>query len=212
MMIFFLTFIACRQRERGPHSGPDTGKPVQAATIKKPTVALLPFEGMGKAVLQAVRSGIRDQLKLNVVELPAKPLPANAFYAPRQRYIADSLLVFLRNQKSGAFDQIIGLTTKDISTRKGEIENWGVLGLGSCPGVACVISSFRAGRNKTGEKVFLKRMTTLALHELGHTFGLPHCPDPVCLMKDAEGKMNLDDGDSYCSECRNKLREKGITD
>jgi hypothetical protein len=29
-------------------------------------------------------------------------------------------------------------------------------------------------------------------------------------MKDAEGKMNIDDGDSYCGKCRNHLVTKGV--
>jgi archaemetzincin len=56
----------------------------------------------------------------------------------------------------------------------------------------------------------MKRLVTLALHELGHTYGLEHCPDFACLMKDAEGKMNLDDGDSYCNKCRDYLAGKSI--
>lgn len=53
-------------------------------------------------------------------------------------------------------------------------------------------------------------MTTPALHELGHTYGLEHCPVETCLTKDAGGKMNLDDGDSYCQGCRNYLNKNDI--
>jgi predicted Zn-dependent protease len=59
-------------------------------------------------------------------------------------------------------------------------------------------------------KHFLDRMVVLALHELGHTYSLTHCPDNSCLMKDAEGKMNLDDGQTYCQSCRSILLKKGI--
>jgi archaemetzincin len=82
--------------------------------------------------------------------------------------------------------------------------------LGTCPGEACIVSTFRAGENKIPYKDFLRRMTTLSLHELGHTYGLEHCPVNTCLMKDAGGKMNLDDGDSYCNKCLNYLSGKGV--
>jgi archaemetzincin len=38
---------------------------------------------------------------------------------------------------------VLGLTAADISTTKGEIVDWGVMGLGSLDGTAGVISSFR---------------------------------------------------------------------
>lgn len=205
-----MLIASCRQRDI--KTNPGTGSPEKPADISRHSIALLPFKGVSKKVVGSVKSGIENKLKLYVLVLPETNLPANAFFAPRNRYIADSLLVFLRNWKTDQVDKIIGLTSKDISTRKGDKANWGVLGLGACPGISCVISTFRAGEKKAGEDVFLKRMATLALHELGHTYGLPHCPVQICLMKDAEGKMNLDDGDSYCKECRITLQAKGIAD
>jgi archaemetzincin len=205
-----MLIASCRQRD--VKTNPATAGPEKPAIINRHSIALLPFKGVSKKVIGSVKAGIENKLKLKVLLLPETNLPANAFYAPRNRYIADSLLVFLRNRKNDQFDKIIGLTSKDISTRKGDKANWGVLGLGACPGISCVISTFRAGEKKTGEAVFLKRMAILALHELGHTYGLPHCPVQSCLMKDAEGKMNLDDGDSYCKECRIKLQAKGIAE
>jgi len=174
------------------------------------TLAILPFEGVDTVLLGKIKEGLQNKLDVQVIQLDKTTLPAYAFYQPRQRYIADSLLVFLRQINKGRYEKIIGITVKDISTRKDPHENWGILGLGSCPGEACVISSFRAGRNKVSYSNFIRRMTTLALHELGHTYGLEHCPDFNCLMKDAEGKMNLDDGDSYCEKCRSYLYAKDI--
>lgn len=177
---------------------------------KEHTLAILPFSGTDSALLRKIKEGLQSKLEVKITELSPATLPAYAFYKPRQRYIADSLLTFLYRTNNGRFEKIIGITTKDISTRKDPHENWGILGLGSCPGEACVISSFRAGRNKVPGKDFFRRMVTLALHEVGHTYGLQHCPVSDCLMKDAEGKMNLDDGDSYCEKCNNYLKEKGV--
>ncbi len=176
----------------------------------KHTIAILPFKGVDSNLINELKKGIQKQLVAELSILNNILLPAAAFYKPRQRYIADSLLVFLKEVNKNRFEKIIGITTKDISTRKGEIENWGILGLGTCPGETCIVSTFRAGENKISNKDFLRRMTTLALHELGHTYGLEHCPTQTCLMKDAEGKMNLDNGDSYCTKCRDYLLNKGI--
>ena len=174
------------------------------------SIALLPFSDADTIFVKRLKDSLQKRLAVNFTTLPQKQLPAFAFYKPRQRYIADSLLIFLKSSNQQKADKIVGITTKDISTQKGEIANWGVLGLGYCPGEACVISTFRAGKGKVGDSKFLNRMTILALHELGHTFGLPHCPETSCIMKDAEGKMNLDNGNSYCPKCHKYLSGKGI--
>ena len=177
---------------------------------QKNSIAILPFKDVDSNLVKILADSLRKKMSVEFVVLATQSLPASAFYKPRQRYIADSLLVFLRNANNNRYEKIIGITTKDISTRKGDIENWGILGLGSCPGEACVVSTFRAGKNKVSTSHFLRRITTLALHELGHTYGLEHCPVATCLMKDAEGKMNLDDGDTYCNKCRDWLAGKAF--
>lgn len=211
MKLFFLTvfqvllfFASCRHKQRPHKQEPAT------SGFKEHTIALLPFRGTDSTLLTKLAEGIQERLNAKISIQPAEALPAFAFYKPRQRYIADSLLVFLRRLNNGHAEKIIGITTTDISTRKPPHENWGILGLGSCPGEACVISTFRAGKNKVAAKDFNRRMITLALHELGHTYGLEHCPEKTCLMKDAEGKMNLDDSDSYCEKCKKYLAGKGV--
>ncbi len=174
------------------------------------TVGILPFKNTDKHLIAELKKGMQEKIGAEFIILDEMNLPASAFYRPRQRYIADSLLIFLAKTNNKRYEKIIGVTVKDISTRKGEIVNWGILGLGSCPGEACVISSFRAGQHKVSAADFRRRMITLALHELGHTYGLEHCAIKTCLMKDAQGKMNLDDGDSYCNECRDYLSGKDL--
>ena len=133
----------------------------------------------------------------------AIPLPKSAFYAPRGRYRADSLIDFLeRNTLNGQVT--IGLTIKDISCTDPRSPDWGVFGLSYCPGKACVASSFRLkGDNKMDQ--FFK----IAIHELGHTQGLDHCPDKTCIMQDAEGHNTTAQEKGFCTKCKAKLKAKG---
>jgi archaemetzincin len=207
---FLLTIIIFTSCQSDNHTISKTEQDKQTKkSVNKPTIAILPFDDVKSNFITGLKSSLQKQLAADIFILHSTTLPLNAFYKPRQRYIADSLLEFLKKTNLKKFEKIIGVTSKDISTRKGVIENWGILGLGSCPGEACVISSFRAGKNKVSDKIFLRRITTLALHELGHTYGLAHCPSTYCLMKDANGKMNLDDGEFYCEKCKNYLVNKG---
>ena len=130
-------------------------------------------------------------------------LPSLAFYPKRNRYRADSLIHFLdRMTLDGQIT--IGLTSKDISTTKGDIPDWGVMGLGFCPGKACVVSAFRLSKGQMHEQLF-----KVALHELGHTEGLPHCPVRTCFMRDAEGRNPINEEKEFCPKCKAMLILKG---
>jgi archaemetzincin len=174
------------------------------------TVAILPFTGADSNAVKEIKKGLESRLNVTVTVLPGTALPASAFYPPRQRYVADSLLDYLNTYNNRRYEKIIGVTSSDISTKKGEHINFGVMGLGFCPGGSCVISSFRVKRTAKNNRHFHRRMVILALHELGHTYSIEHCPDTACLMKDAEGKMNLDNGQVYCNDCKSVLLKKGL--
>ena len=77
------------------------------------------------------------------VNLPRVPLPKEAWYPPRQRWRAEKLLAFLGPRLPADGLRILGLTAADISTTKGKVVDWGVLGLGALDGSASVISTFR---------------------------------------------------------------------
>ena len=68
--------------------------------------------------------------------------------------------------------KIVGLTSKDISFTKGEVYDWGIFGLGSLDGKACVISTFRLGAGKADNALKMQRLIKFINHEVGHTFGL----------------------------------------
>ena len=91
-----------------------------------------------------------------------------------------------------------------ISTTKNEIKDFGVMGLGFRPGNACVASSFRLSKQNKLDQLF-----KVAIHELGHTQGLPHCEVKTCFMRDAEGKNQTNDEKEFCSSCKIKLEKKG---
>jgi archaemetzincin len=49
----------------------------------------------------------------------------------------------------------------------------------------------------------------VAIHELGHTQGLPHCPNHSCYMRDVEGGNPTDEEDDFCFLCREYLVRHG---
>ncbi|HTN16086.1 MAG TPA: matrixin family metalloprotease [Chitinophagaceae bacterium] len=167
------------------------------------TIDLQPYADIDAQKVQYV---YKELLKVYpyVVLKKAIPLPEAAFYKAGGRYRADSLIAQLR-RNTPPHHISIGLTSKDISTSKNGKRDWGVMGLGYCPGNACVASDFRLS-----EKDKLIQLFKVSVHELGHTQGLPHCPVPTCFMRDAKGKNHTDEETDFCPTCKAVLVRKGL--
>ncbi len=157
-----------------------------------------------------VATAIESLIGWEVRTLDRIPLPADAFYKPRRRWRADKLLDVLdgRLPKGGA--RILGLTGADISTTKGDVFDWGVLGLGRIDGASGVISLFRCRKGARAAAHARERLAKVAVHEVGHTLGLDHCPNRGCLMEDADGRVATCDREyDFCAHCRKLLANAG---
>lgn len=166
-------------------------------------IVIQPLGDFNQEQSNSIFSKIRT-INPNVVLRAAIPFPENAYYRPRHRYRADSIIKNLKNH-IGKDSVIVGLSHCDISTTKNGIKDWGVMGLGYRPGKSCVVSDFRLLSVKNKDQQFYK----LVLYELGHTAGLPHCKVETCLMRDAEGGNPLDEEKDFCRNCNNYLKSKG---
>lgn len=165
-------------------------------------ICIQPFENFSTKLSDSIFRQIK-QINPNTILKKQIPLMELAYYKPRDRYRADSIINFLK-KVAGTDTIIIGLTNKDISTNKNNIQDWGVMGLSYCPGKTCVVSTYRLSKINL-EQQFYK----IAIHELGHTQGLPHCKNKNCYMRDAEGKNPTDEEKDFCSSCKSFLKRKG---
>lgn len=157
-----------------------------------------------------VVQALRELYGMDVRMLPRVDLPPAAYYAPGRRYRAEKLLDFLAPRLPADGLRILGLTGVDISTEKGKVYDWGVLGLGSLDGAAGVLSSFRCHKKSTGAQHARERLAKVAVHETGHTLGLDHCPRRGCIMEDAEGTVLTTDREyDLCPRCRKLLLQAG---
>ncbi len=57
--------------------------------------------------------------------------------------------------------------------------------------------------------IFIERVLKEATHELGHAFGLGHCPKQSCVMYFSNSIVDTDrKAKDFCNMCSNKLRQK----
>ena len=165
------------------------------------TIKLLPLGKTNALFVNTTFTELKSIVS-NIDLLPHEEMPLFAYYAPRNRYRADSLIHWMRN-RAKTNEVYLGITMQDISTTKGDNPDHGIMGLGYQPGRACIASNFRVRDKKNFYKV--------VIHELGHTTGLPHCPEKTCFMRDAEGTDPTGEEKDFCVKCKEHLKKKGWT-
>lgn len=184
-ILLFVFMEACKQKK--------------IPVIQQPVLKLLPLGEIENKMMQEVYQKLQ-RTHSNVTLLNREPLPVFAYYPPRNRYRADSIIRWLQ-QRASANETYIAVTNADISTTKEPYKDFGVMGLGYQPGNACVASMYRL-KNKNN-------LYKVAIHELGHTTGLPHCPGKTCYLRDAKGGDPTDEEKEFCTNCTQYLKSKG---
>lgn len=181
------------------------------------TIAVLPYEGFSISKAEAVAKTIADFYKIKTIVLPQIDLPKSAFVAIKSpRFRADSIIRIQNRLIPDTIDFIVGLTNKDVSVTKKDADgkvlkpewkynDFGVMGLGYCPGNSCVISTFRL--KSKDKNLELSRLKKVVIHEFGHNLGLPHCPNIHCVMTSAAEKISTIDKEKMelCVKCKNIL-------
>jgi archaemetzincin len=188
------------------------------------TVLIQPFDGMDSDLVDTVMVTFKQVYGVQVYTTNPIEIPLHSFVNIKSpRYRADSLIRYLRDTifpaQNEKVDYVVGLIDEDISTTKyanfkekeikepaSKYTDWGIYGLGFCPGKSCIISTHRLAKGTTKEN-FIMRLKKVSCHELGHNFGLPHCPNKECIMQDAAETIKTIDNVELqlCEDCRKKI-------
>lgn len=171
--------------------------------VNKKIVMILPLGDVKPEYLKLVKNSVESFYGFECVIKPKVNLTNDLLSKSKKRYNADKIL-----QKFNSNNNLLIITEKDIATKKGNYEEWGILGLGQRPGNTCVISTFRMKKN-VSVKVLYDRLEKVSLHEIGHNIGLDHCDYHIeCLMNDARGTIRQVDREKkwLCQKCRNLIK------
>jgi len=105
------------------------------------------------------------------------------------------------NAPRGAY-RTVAITAQDIFAADLNF----LFGMGRCPGKCAVVSTYRFGFYCATPERRMVRFAKLIVHEAGHTFGLLHCRQRLCIMKFAEGYETLDGTKlAMCARCERSL-------
>ncbi len=160
------------------------------------------------------RSGLIDPLACELtetfrVEVEVRPPafdPEVAFDSSRGQYNSRILLGQLLKQSRGG--RVLGVTNVDLFI---PVLTY-VFGEAQLDGPAAVVSSHRLDDRLYGlpenRHLLFERLIKEAIHELGHTYGLIHCPDGRCVMASSTYVEEIDlKSERFCDRCLEKVRE-----
>lgn len=206
ILLLMLTAATIAGKESGP--SPEPASP----TALPNTLYIQPLGSkLSDKATAEVKTALLEFYGLPMKVLARKPLPPFAYYKPRRRWRAEKLLDYLGRTAPADTFRILGLTGSDISTTKGRFKDWGIMGLATLDGKTCVISMFRCRRKARNQSHARHRLAKTAVHEIGHTLGLEHCPNRGCLMEDAKGSNKTTDREYVlCPRCRRLLQARGF--
>lgn len=144
-----------------------------------------------------------------VEERPATEVPAKAFVPERGQLEGAAILKSLPTPELGAGDALLGVIDEDLFVADLNF----IFGLAY--GRRAIISLTRLRQEFSGlspdPALFRERAKKEAVHELGHVFGLPHCPDRKCVMHFSNSIIDTDfKGWRYCERCRELLKDSGV--
>ena len=157
------------------------------------------------------RLGLLESLTARLGEIFALPVsvhhpwfdPESAFDASRSQYHSTRLLLsLLAAPGAGRAGKILGVTEVDLFV---PVLTY-VFGEAELGGRAAIVSLHRLRPEAYGlpedPALLGERLLKEAVHELGHTLGLIHCPDPQCVMRPATYTEEIDlKSAGFCPRC-----------
>lgn len=175
---------------------------------EKVKLCIQPFGDFDTALTKKIEKEILKCYDVETITGNPCVLPDSAYYAPGDIFSASMLLDFLHIINAGHCKKIIGLTDRHIYHAKENYPYWGIFGLSDIGDSACVVSSYRIKLHSPPDK-FYSRLINTVIHELGHAFGLDHCPDKTCVMVAWYGSWdNIDKmNNAFCEDCKKKIAD-----
>lgn len=169
-------------------------------------IGILRFGQIAPEVLSGIAQGLVRIFPDTTCKVISKvlPIPKQAYDKKRNQYrsgvLLESVRTFATRQKT--FDCVLGVVDADIFVAG---LNY-VFGEAYTPGNAALISLWRLCPEYYGERtdlaLYVLRALKEAVHEVGHTLGLQHCPRSVCVMHFSNSIFDTDKKQNFfCDQC-----------
>jgi len=169
-------------------------------------VYLLAIGNVAPQVMNWVEATIAEWCPWPIRRLSSLPFPSDSYDAGRGQYKSVEIMKAVARIAPADAERILGVTEGDLAIPTLTF----VFGQAQLDGKVAVVSLARLRQEFYGmpgdDNVLRDRTVKEVLHELGHTFGLTHCPESKCVMSLAT-HIGLVDGkeERYCARCGQHL-------
>lgn len=167
-------------------------------------ILIIPIGSADAAILNTISACLQKTFHC-MIEIGAEmPIPLTFYDSRRNQYDSTTILETLRDITRRDRDRVLGVADADLFVPGLNF----VFGEADASAGVAVISltrlrqEFYGLRRNTG--LFHDRTVKEAIHELGHTCSLGHCPDPHCIMHFSNSLWDTDKkGPEFCTRCKN---------
>jgi len=175
----------------------------------KPTIILVPMGTVPPDVLESLVAPLSAAFDLPCRVVAPIHIPPAAYDRRREQYLGARILDVLARLDVPNAGRVLGVIDADCYARGLNF----IFGQAGIHGRDCFIALPRLRESFYGlpehEPLFRERVLKEAVHELGHTYGLGHCPDPRCVMHFSNSLRDTDvKAAHFCLRCRIQLKEQ----
>jgi archaemetzincin len=166
---------------------------------------ILPIGRVDNGVLKAISSSLKEVFNCRVKQLQGLLLLKDAYNPGRRQYY--STFILKRVHRRSPCDRVLAVIDVDLYVPGLNF----VFGEADISRGVAIISLTRLRQEFYGlppdKKLFFLRAVKEAVHEIGHTYGLGHCPDPRCVMHFSNSLYDTD-VKSYrpCRRCLQRIK------
>jgi archaemetzincin len=177
------------------------GRTVAENSVK---IAFQPLDNIAARTTEQLRDRVGSIFRCPIVISLGDVDLAQAYQPQRDQYLSSRLLSSL--SKHEADERVVGLTEVDLYVPR---LNY-VFGEADPLSGRAIVSFCRLRQEYYGlppdETLFLERAVKEIVHELGHTFGLEHCPNSRCVMYFSSSLADTDLKETgFCGRCQPRI-------
>lgn len=171
------------------------------------TIILTPIGPISEDLLLWLADRLGVVFGRRIVVAEAVPVLGTGYDPRRQQYRGNAIIGMLGALSYPGAERVVGLIDADCYAAGLNF----IFGQATPGGREAFVALPRLRESFYGNPEdlarFRQRTLTEAVHELGHTWGLSHCPDPYCVMHFSNSLHDTDvKGSDFCFRCHGRLR------